>query len=54
MNDKNQLALSTSKFIDERLGVIERDLGLVDNNISAYKSKHLMPDIVETTKLRFP
>ena len=48
MNDKNQLALSTSKFIDERLGVIERDLGLVDNNISAYKSKHLMPDIVET------
>lgn len=51
MNDKNQLALSTSKFIDERLGVIERDLGLVDNNISAYKSKHLMPDIVETTKL---
>ena len=51
MNDKNQLALSTSKFIDERLGVIEHDLGHVDNNISAYKSKHLMPDVVETTKI---
>ena len=51
MNDKNQLALSTSRFIDDRLMVIERELGNVDDNISAYKSKHLMPDIVETTKL---
>lgn len=51
MDDKNQLAQSTSKFIDERLRVLEHDLGHVDSDISSYKSKHLMPDVVETTKM---
>lgn len=45
VKDKNQIAYSTSQFIDERLEVIEKELGNVDNDISSYKSKHLVPDI---------
>lgn len=45
VKDKNQIAYSTSQFIDERLEVIEKELGNVDNDISSYKSRHLVPDI---------
>ena len=45
VKDKNQIAVSTSQFIDERLEVIEKELGNVDNDISSYKSKHLLPDV---------
>ena len=45
VKDKNQVAVSTSQFIDERLEVIEKELGNVDNDISSYKSKHLLPDV---------
>ena len=45
IKDKNQIAVSTSAFISERLGVIERELGNVDENISSYKSEHLLPDV---------
>ena len=45
VKDKNQIAISTSMFINERLGVIEGELGNVDNDISSYKSEHLLPDV---------
>lgn len=45
VKDKNQIAVSTSLFINERLGVIEQELGHVDENISSYKSEHLLPDV---------
>ena len=45
IKDKNQIAVSTSQFISERLGVIEQELGNVDENISSYKSEHLLPDV---------
>lgn len=45
IKDKNQIAVSTSQFINERLRVIERELGNVDSNISEYKSVNLIPDI---------
>lgn len=45
VKDKNQIAVSTSMFINERLGVIEGELGNVDNDISSYKSQHLLPDV---------
>lgn len=45
VRDKNQIAISTSKFIDGRLGVIEGELGNVDDDISSYKSEHLLPDV---------
>lgn len=45
IKDKNQIAVSTSAFIGDRLGVIEQELGNVDENISSYKSEHLLPDV---------
>ena len=45
IKDKNQIAVSTSMFINERLSVIEQELGNVDENISSYKSRHLLPDV---------
>ena len=45
IKDKNQIAVSTSQFISDRLGVIEQELGNVDENISSYKSEHLLPDV---------
>jgi len=43
--DKNQIAVSTSNFINDRLHVIEGELGNVDSDISSYKSEHLVPDV---------
>ncbi len=45
IENKNLITLSTLKFIDARLVVIEQELGIVDNDISTFKSKHLMHDI---------
>lgn len=45
ISDKNQIAVSTSNFINERLGVIESELGNVDSDISSYKSANLVPDV---------
>lgn len=45
VKDKNQIAVSTSQFINERLGVIEGELGHVDNDISSFKSANLVPDV---------
>ena len=45
VRDKNQIAVSTSMFINERLGVIEGELGNVDDDISSFKSEHLLPDV---------
>ncbi len=50
-DDKNILAISTSKFISERLSIIEKELGGVDTDISEFKSKHHVPDLVEAAKL---
>ena len=51
VKDKNQIAVSTSMFINERLGVIEGELGNVDNDISSYKSQHLLPDVQEAASM---
>lgn len=45
LEDKNKMTVSASHFITERLGVIERELGDVDKNISSFKSSHLLPDV---------
>lgn len=45
VSDRNQIAVSTSEFIDERLRVIEKELGSVDNDISSYKSTHQITDL---------
>ncbi len=38
IEDKNKMALATSKFIDERLKVIQQELGDVDSNIAKYQA----------------
>ena len=43
--DKNQIAKSTSEFIDKRLVIIEKELASVDSDISTYKSENLLPDV---------
>ena len=45
LKDKNQITVSTSMFIDERLQVIEQELGNVDSDISSFKSENLLPDV---------
>lgn len=51
INDKNQVTVSTSAFINERLKVIESELGNVDNNISSFKSSRMMPDVTAVTQV---
>ena len=51
VKDKNQIAVSTSLFINERLAVIESELGHVDDNISSFKSEHLLPDVQAASQL---
>lgn len=51
VEDKNKMAVATSKFIDDRIAVIQKELGEVDVDIAAYKSKTQMPDLEEAAKL---
>lgn len=51
MDDINQQAVSTSKFIDEELTQIESELGNVDASIADYKSANNIPDIQASTQL---
>lgn len=51
VKDKNKMAVSTSMFINERLAVIEQELGHVDENISSFKSENLLPDVQAASNL---
>lgn len=51
VQDKNLLAVSTSQFINERLQVIEKELGHVDSNISEYKTAHQITDLKASSTL---
>lgn len=51
LENRNIVTVSTSKFITERLGVIENELGHVDKDISSYQSEHLIPDVSEAAKM---
>lgn len=44
ISDRNQIAVSTSEFINDRLVVIERELGSVDRAVSEYKSSNKLLD----------
>lgn len=51
IRDKNQIAVSTSQFISDRLEVLMQELGDVDTDISTYKSKNLLPDVEKSSQL---
>lgn len=52
IQDKNKVAVATSRFIDERLRLIESELGSVDSDIFKFKSEHRVPDLEEAAKLQ--
>ncbi|MFI3315312.1 MAG: polysaccharide biosynthesis tyrosine autokinase [Rikenellaceae bacterium] len=45
IKDKNLVTLSTTNFINERLDIIGKELGAVDESISNYKSENLLPNV---------
>ena len=45
INDKNQIAINTSEFINERLIIIEQELGGVDSEIETFKKENRLTDI---------
>lgn len=51
VKDMNQMAVSTSLFINDRLVVVEDELTQVDREISSYKSKNKLPDIAATSNM---
>lgn len=50
VNDKNKIAKATSLFIEDRLHVIEKELGNVDANIAQYRSDHSVVSLGEKGK----
>lgn len=50
VHDKNKIAVATSSFIDERLRLIESELGTVDNEISDFQAQNKVPDLEESIK----
>lgn len=51
VEDRNQIAISTTMFINDRLTNIEKELGNVDENISSYQSKNLIPDVAAASTM---
>lgn len=49
INDKNQVTVNTSNFINDRLIIIEEELGNVDADIESYKREHQLTDISSET-----
>ncbi len=48
IKDKNQIAVNTAKFINDRLVIIEKELGGVESEIEEYKRANEMIDINST------
>ena len=51
VDDKNKISVATSHFIDERLAILEQELGNVDSDIYGYKQKNATPDIWTSAKV---
>lgn len=48
---KNEITVSTTNFIDQRLDVLVKELGNVDQDISSYQSQNMIPDVKEAGTL---
>ena len=51
MKNRNEVTAGATRFLDERLAIIERELDSVDTDISKYKSDNLLPDIEKAYSL---
>ena len=49
INDKNQIARNTSQFINERLIIIQEELGSVDSEIAEFMQRNQLTDIRSET-----
>ena len=45
ISDRNKVAMSTSRFIEDRLRNIESELNTVESNITDYQSRHAIVDM---------
>jgi capsular exopolysaccharide synthesis family protein len=50
--EKNKVANNTSKFIDERLPLIEGELADIENDLQQYKSTHMLTDVRSAADIR--
>ncbi|MDE7347989.1 MAG: polysaccharide biosynthesis tyrosine autokinase [Muribaculaceae bacterium] len=48
---KNEVALASSDFIDERLASLSKELSEVDSDISDFKSENQIPDIIASATI---
>lgn len=48
IKDKNQIAINTTNFVNERLTIIEKELGGVESKLESYKKANNMIDINST------
>ncbi|MDE5794909.1 MAG: polysaccharide biosynthesis tyrosine autokinase [Muribaculaceae bacterium] len=48
---KNEVALASSDFIDERLSSLSQELSEVDSDISDFKSEHQIPDLIASANI---
>lgn len=51
IRERTRVAEATSRFINDRLNIIEHELGNVDSDISSYKSVNLLPDVQTSASL---
>lgn len=49
INDKNQISINTAKFIDERLKIIAKELGGVEDELLAYKINNNIINLAAST-----
>lgn len=51
VRERSRVAEATSRFINDRLNIIEHELGDVDSDIAGYKSANLVPDVQATASM---
>ena len=51
IQNKNEVALASSDFIDERLQSLSKELSDVDSDISDYKSENQIPDLMASASI---
>lgn len=50
-NDKNEVATKTAQFIDERIQIINKELGVTENEIAEFKQRAGMLDVASSAGL---
>lgn len=50
-NDKNEVATKTAQFIDERIKIINKELGITENEIAEFKQRAGMLDVASSAGL---